>query len=81
MAKGKGVVVEVNEALNAAEKEESLVFNPPASVIPDNVGLMEYQMHYNGRIGDDIEVTLAPRKVDFTKTPKVGEACTSPPKF
>ena len=47
------------------------MFNPPASAIPDNVGLMEYLMHYNGRIGDDIEVTLAPRKVDFTKAPKV----------
>ena len=46
------------------------MFNPPASVIPDNVGLMEYLMHYNGRIGDDIKVTLSPCKVDFTKVPK-----------
>ena len=70
MAKGKGTAVEVNEALTATEKEESLVFNPPASAISDDVGLMEYLMHYNGRIGDDIEVTLAPRKVDFTKAPR-----------
>jgi hypothetical protein len=55
----------------AAEKEESHVFNPPASSIPDNVGLVEYLMYYNGRIGDGIKVTLAPRKVDFTKAPTV----------
>jgi len=70
MAKGKGIAVEVNEALTAAEKEESLVFNPPASAISDDVGLMEYLMHYNSRIGNNIKVTLAPRKVDFMKAPK-----------
>ena len=60
MAKGKGISTEVDEVMTAAEKEESHIFNPPASSIPDNVDLIEYLMYYNGRIGDDIEVTLAP---------------------
>ena len=65
--KGKGIAVEVNDALKAVEKEENLEFNPPASVIQDDAGLKEYMSFYNGRIGDDIKVTLAPRKVDYSK--------------
>ena len=70
MAKGKGVVVEAEEAFAAVEKEDCLVFNPPASAIQDNVGLEEYLAYNNGRIGDGIKVTLAPRKVDYTKAPE-----------
>jgi hypothetical protein len=71
MAKGKGVATEVDAAVNSVEMEESQVFNPPASSISDNVGLSEYLMHYNGWIGEDIQIVLAPRKVDFTKAPSV----------
>ena len=71
MAKGKGVATEVDAAVNSVEMEESRVFNPPASSISDNVGLSEYLMHYNGRIGENIQIVLAPRKVDFTKAPSV----------
>ena len=69
MAKGKGVASEVEEAI-AAVGEDCLIFNPPASAIPDDVGLKEYPVYYNGRIGDDIKVTLAPRKVDYSKAPE-----------
>jgi len=71
MAKGKGVATEVDEAVNAVEMEEYCVFNPPASSIQDNIGLVEYLAHYNGRIGEGIEITLTPRKVDHTKAPTV----------
>ena len=60
MAKGMGLATEVDDTLTAAEKEECCVFNPPASSIQDNVGLVEYLMHYNGRIGDGVEIALAP---------------------
>ena len=66
MAKGKGVAVEVEEAFAAVEKEDCLVFNPPASAILDDTGLEEYLAYHNGRICDGIKVTLAPRKVDYT---------------
>jgi len=66
MAKGKGVAIEVDEAV-AAVGEDCPVFNPPASAIQDDTSLKEYLAFYNGRIGDDIKVTLAPRKVDYTK--------------
>jgi len=71
MAKGKGVATEVDEAVNAVEREELRVFNPPASSIQDNVGLVEYLSLHNGRIGEGIEITLTPRKVDHTKAPTV----------
>ena len=68
MAKGKGVASEV--------EVDCLVFNPPASAIQDDAGLKEYMSFYNGRIGDDIKVTLAPRKVDYSKAPEEEGGCT-----
>ena len=81
MAKGKGIATEVDEVLTAAEKEESHVFNPPASSIPDNVGLVEYLMYYNGRIGDGIKVTLAPARLILPRRPRLKKACISLLKF
>ena len=65
MAKGKGAVSEVESAVSAAEDVDP-EFNPPASAIRDDAGLKEYLAYYNGRISDDIEVALAPRKVDYS---------------
>ena len=69
MAKGKGIATKVDEAIFAVG-EDCFAFNPPASAIPDDVGLEEYLAYHNGRIGDDIKVKLAPRKVDYTKAPE-----------
>ena len=69
MTKGKGVATEVEEAIAAVE-EDCLEFNPPASAIQDDAGLKEYMAFYNDRIDDDIKVTLAPRKVDYSEAPE-----------
>ena len=69
MAKGKGVATEVDEVVDAVG-EDCPVFNPPATAIQNDAGLKEYLAFYNGRIGDDIKVTLAPHKVDYTKAPE-----------
>ena len=74
MAKGKGVVSEVESAVFTAE-DVSPEFNPPASAIRDDVDLKEYLAYFNGRIVFDIEVALAPRKVDYSKAPEEEGAC------
>ena len=66
MAKGKGVVSEAEVAVSADEGVDP-EFNPPATVIRSDGYLKEYLAYYNGRIGDDIRVALAPKKVDYSK--------------
>jgi hypothetical protein len=69
MAKVKGIASDV-AAVIAAVEEDCLEFNPPTSAIQDDAGLKDYMAYYNGKIGDDIKVTLAPRKVDYSKAPE-----------
>ena len=70
MSKGKGIAAEVGETVGTAAAEVSLEFNPPASAIKDDDNLKVYLGYYNGRIGDDIQVALAPRQVDYTQAPR-----------
>jgi hypothetical protein len=69
MAKSKGVISEAEVAVSADEGVGP-EFNPPATMILDDGHLKEYLAYYNGRIGDDIEVALAPKKVNYSKAPE-----------
>jgi hypothetical protein len=68
MSKDKAVVVDVEQKGdgNQVSAEE---FDPPPSVLKNDDALMSYLAYYNGQIGDDVQVSMAPKGVEYQKAP------------
>jgi hypothetical protein len=71
MAKDKGIILEA-EAATTPDEGVDLEFNPRATPIKDDIHLVEYLAYYGCSVGKGITITLAPRKVDYTKAPEEG---------